>query len=441
MPTGTPTQASWPQLLHSHGWTLVAGDGQTDGSRWRHPTATGAFSATITHGCLFVYSPNTPFDVTYPSEPHGYTPFRALAILEHHGDLSATAKALRASRPDHITSTLPPHIDKTTTNGDTPTGRRIVLTPASSIAPKRVRWTWDERIAAGTIALLAGREGLGKSTLGYWMAARLTRGELPGEYEGTPRTALVCTTEDSWAHTVVPRLMAHDADLDLVYRTEVRYADEDINLGLSLPDDIDELRDAATNNDVALLVLDPLMSRLSDKFDTHIDAEVRRALEPLVSVAEDTRMAVLGLIHHNKSGSSDPLQLVMASKAFAAVARSVHTCIPDPDDDTQQRRLFGTSKNNLGRMGLPTLTFTMQTFTYPTDEEDGTTGQIVWGEELTESIADALARASQGPEERTALEEACEWLSDYLEEHHGRCSRRSTTSRRPGLRTQRTHDP
>jgi hypothetical protein len=91
-------QASWTELLTDHGWILVGGDGDSDGSRWRHPTATGAHSATITHGCLFVYSPNTPFDVTYPSEPHGYTPFRAYATLEHSGDLQTAGKIVRAKK-------------------------------------------------------------------------------------------------------------------------------------------------------------------------------------------------------------------------------------------------------------------------------------------------------------------------------------------------------
>jgi hypothetical protein len=104
------------------------------------------------------------------------------------------------------------------------------------------------------------------------------------------------------------------------------------------------------------------MSRLEDNLDSHKDGEVRRALEPLAGVADKTRMAVLGLIHHNKGGSTDPLQLVMASKAFTAVARSVHTVVPDPDDDTDTRRVFGTSKNNLGRANLPSLTFTVNEY-------------------------------------------------------------------------------
>lgn len=87
---------TWAQILRPHGWTLTAGDGDDDGSKWRHPTATSPWSATVRHGCLFVYSPNTPFDVTEAQgDVNGYTRFRAYAVLEHAGDLSAAARALR----------------------------------------------------------------------------------------------------------------------------------------------------------------------------------------------------------------------------------------------------------------------------------------------------------------------------------------------------------
>ena len=57
----------------------------------------------------------------------------------------------------------------------------------------------------------------------------------------------------------------------------------------------------------------------------------------------------LGIIHHNKSGSTDPLQLVMGS-------RGLHRCRPlgahracaTPTTRPGRRRLFGTPKNNLG---------------------------------------------------------------------------------------------
>ncbi len=81
---------SWADILH--GWQCRDGDGDRDGARWRHPSATSPVSATVRHGCLFVYSPNTPFDVTTPDDRHGYTRFRAWAVLEHGGDLSTAAR-------------------------------------------------------------------------------------------------------------------------------------------------------------------------------------------------------------------------------------------------------------------------------------------------------------------------------------------------------------
>jgi hypothetical protein len=89
---------SWRQVLEPHGWTCADQDGDRDGARWRHAEATHATSATIRHGMLFVYSTGTPFEITEPGSPHGYSKFRAYAVLEHGGDLRAAARALQEPR-------------------------------------------------------------------------------------------------------------------------------------------------------------------------------------------------------------------------------------------------------------------------------------------------------------------------------------------------------
>jgi hypothetical protein len=85
---------TWAEILGPAGWQPV----NNQATAWRHPTATSNLSATIKNDVLFVYTPNTPFEVTEAGDPHGYTRFRAWATLNHRGDLSAAARAARELR-------------------------------------------------------------------------------------------------------------------------------------------------------------------------------------------------------------------------------------------------------------------------------------------------------------------------------------------------------
>jgi 5S rRNA maturation endonuclease (ribonuclease M5) len=290
--------------------------------------------------------------------------------------------------------------------------RHVRLLPASSIEPRPVRWVWDRRLPLGSLSLLGGREGIGKSTVAYSLAASVTNGTMKGCYEGQPKAVIICATEDSWAHTIVPRLMAAGADLSRVFRADVVTA-EGFEATLTLPSDIAELEQAALDIDAAVILLDPLMSRLDASLDSHRDAEVRRALEPLVKLAEKSAAVVLGLIHVNKSHSTDPLTLLMGSRAFAAVARAVLFAMADPD--SQDVRYLGQPKNNLGRSDLPTLTYRIvSAHVADTDEGPVTTGRVEWLGEDERSIRDVLEASSEAPDVRTATGEAAVWLEEYL---------------------------
>jgi AAA domain len=315
----------------------------------------------------------------------------------------------------------PPNDDPPPPNDDQENGRhddghrRLVLTPASQIKPRRVQWLWADRIALGTLALLAGREGLGKSILSYTIAAMITRGTLPGEFFGAPKSVLVAAAEDSWSQTIVPRLIAAGGDLDRVFRVEI-IADA-VHSELIMLRDSARVKKVVREVDAVLMILDPLISRLDPKLDSHKDADLRMALEPLVAMADLINISVLGLIHHNKSGGTDPLQVVMASKAFPAVARSVHTVIPDPDDEAGNRRLFGTPETNLGRTDLPTLSFVIDSFALEVEDGTASTGRLVWGNESKISIFEARRRGAESPD---AVTEAADWLEDYLALMDGR---------------------
>ncbi len=136
-------------------------------------------------------------------------------------------------KPDAELNLAPPPPDP---DEYVPAERRVRLTPASAIAPKPVHWLWDGRLAVGTLGLLAGREGIGKSTVGYSLASAITRGALPGVYLDQPRAVTVAATEDSWEHTIVPRLMATSTNLNLIFRVEV--CEDGLPSSLVLPADL-----------------------------------------------------------------------------------------------------------------------------------------------------------------------------------------------------------
>lgn len=308
-----------------------------------------------------------------------------------------------------------------------PAERRVRLTPASTIRPRPVYWTWQDRLPVGEVCLTPGRGGVGKSTFHAWVIARLTRGQLPGTYEGTPRPCIIATAEDSWARTVVPRLIAAGANLDLVFRAEV-VTEEDDEVSLALPRDCSALEAEIAERGVALLSLDPLMSAISGGLDTHKDREVREALEPLARLADRTGCTILGNAHFRKASASDPLMMAMGSAAFANVVRAALGFARDVNNDGEPLEdgscVISQIKNNLGRLDLPSIRYRIEPTGIDTEEGPAEVGRFVVVGDTTRSVADVLGHP-RASEERTERDEAADWLVGYLTDAGGKAPRAS----------------
>ena len=177
----------WSEILT--GWRLVAGNGEDDGSKWAHPTATAAFSATIRHECLFVYSPTPGLPVTETNDPNGLTKFRAEALLNYGGDMAACARDIRSIMPDRITGEIPttpqPLIvpdGATTTAADEPAGN--VLAPFQidwatmwTTDHKQAEWLLQPILAAGRNHSFVAAAKAGKSLLLLEACAALATGK------------------------------------------------------------------------------------------------------------------------------------------------------------------------------------------------------------------------------------------------------------------------
>lgn len=288
--------------------------------------------------------------------------------------------------------------------------REIITQRASEIRPRAIRWLWDEWIPLGENCIMSGREDTGKSTALLEIAARITRGELEGEFLNQPHDVLIVTMEDSWSGTIVPRFMAAGADLDRVHRVSAKVANVG-EVGILLPDDVSSLEEKIVEHSAALVIIDPLISRLSKKIDSHKDAEVRQGLEPLIGVSHRTGCTFIGIVHHNKSGTTDPLTAIMGSRAFPATVRAVMSVLVEDGN-----HYLCLDKHNLGP-AKESLTFQMSA-TVVGKEEDGreiTAVRIEWTGKVKESGREILERRAQGNRAPTAIDKASDWLFSRLE--------------------------
>ncbi len=230
---------------------------------------------------------------------------------------------------------------------DFPTPQRVIARNCAEIKPEQIRWLWKPRIPLGSITLLAGRQGLGKSTLTADLAAAVTRGDLDGDVS-RPCGVLILSYEDHAATTLVPRLMAAGADLKKVDVLDVLLPEDGL---VTLPGDLAEIEGIARDKWSKLLIIDPIVASLPSTIDAHRDQDVRRAMAPLAKLAADCQLAALGLIHWNKGASTDAITRISGSTGFSAAARSVLAFGingKDADAEASGKRILAQAKTNLG---------------------------------------------------------------------------------------------
>ena len=100
----------------------------------------------------------------------------------------------------------------------------------------------------------------------------------------------------------------------------------------SLSRHIDQITDVLkANSEIRLIILDPLSAFLGVK-DSHRDSDVREVLRPLSQMAADYGVTVIGIVHLNKTQSSDPIARFIGSTGIIASARSAYLVHGDDDE-------------------------------------------------------------------------------------------------------------
>jgi hypothetical protein len=227
----------------------------------------------------------------------------------------------------------------------------------SEVQPETLDWFWLNRLAFGTLAMLDGDPGEGKSLVALDLCARLSTGRPMPDGSPTPGVcnSIVLQSEDRYATATLPRLRALGADLNHVFHWKPSLdADEPFRI----PSGLDQLAAELERTHARLVVIDPLVDFLDPHVSVNSDQSIRRAFAPLRRLAESCNCLILMIRHLVKRLLARALYRGGGSIGISGVCRSCWLIGRDPDN--LQRRIFAELKNNYAA-AQPSLAFELRT--------------------------------------------------------------------------------
>jgi putative DNA primase/helicase len=231
---------------------------------------------------------------------------------------------------------------------------------ASTIEMEAHEWLWPDHFAIGELGLIVGMPDKGKGLITCDIAARVTQGSMWPLGVGPPAqrgNVVILSAEDNLKKTIIPRLKTAGAELSRVHIADMVIQPLHFDEMFNLATDLDLLRQKVLAvGDVKLILIDPISAYLGTKLDTFRTSQVRAVLAPLVALADELRVAIIGVMHFNKNIDVDDIVArVSDSLAFAATARHVFGAVDDPEN---KRRLFVKGKNNISQSDIKAIAYT-----------------------------------------------------------------------------------
>ncbi|MDP9381368.1 MAG: AAA family ATPase [Chloroflexota bacterium] len=298
-------------------------------------------------------------------------------------------------------------IDELMTEGEEPDEVGVLM---ADVVSEKVEWLWEGRIPLGKLTVLDGDPGLGKSVITMDLAARVTNGQpFPdGDLDGVGALGgdgglggvVILSAEDGLADTIRPRLDAAGADPSRVVAISTVPDREGNERTMSIPQDISTIEKAIQRVRAKLVIVDPLMAFLSGK--ANYDQDVRKALTPLVRMAESTGVAVVVVRHLNKQQGGKAIYRGGSSIGIIGAARS--GLVVEAHPDNKDLRVLAMNKSNLAEKAASL------TYSITTAENDA--AKVLWGATSELNADDLLNPKQEDGEESRAVA----WLNDTLEE-------------------------
>lgn len=188
------------------------------------------------------------------------------------------------------------------------------IIPFSEIPEERLEFLWYPYICLGTLGLLDGDPGDGKSQLCVWLCARLSRGEkLPNGDRFEPANCFLFNFEDLPGAVIKKRLEANGADLSRVFIQSRQF---------QLTAELVEWMDGEiAEKQPRIVFLDPIQAFMSG-VDGNSNIDVREFMSRLGEIAMNRKCAIICVRHFGKGAQDKAMKKGLGSTDFVGISRN-----------------------------------------------------------------------------------------------------------------------
>lgn len=219
---------------------------------------------------------------------------------------------------------------------------------ADDLEPREMKWLWAPYLPVGTVSMLFGPGGIGKSHIACDIAAALSKGrQLPGQnetHQRRPQKVLMMSAEDDMRVVMLPRLINAGADLRHIW-----IPDGLITLD---GDGIKHVSHIMQEFACTVAFIDPVVAYMGGRIDMNRMNEVREFTGALAQAAMKSDTSVI-LVHHSRKGKDgEDYEKAAGSVDFINSVRSTLYC----NRTAEGVRYMKHVKSNYSAPG-PTLTY------------------------------------------------------------------------------------
>ena len=205
------------------------------------------------------------------------------------------------------------------------------------------KWIWQPYIAQGTVSIIAGLGGKGKSFLSMAIAAAITNGQaLPGDVAHLPPSNVFLKNAENHTRRMVrPRAEIVGAD---VSRIVMLPEGEE---WLTLKDE--RLERLIVQENIAVAIIDPLQAHLPQRVSMNNAESIRPVFTHLAGVAERTNCSIILVGHVNKGSGTSSDRLLGSADVFNSVLSVMMVGKIDAEDGISAMIHVKSNMDELGR--------------------------------------------------------------------------------------------